>query len=945
MAVASTLPGPNSKFKTCYKPFRSWQPIHNNGQAALAGGADILFSTLDQSVVITHLNSGKKLQTIEADSSSVTSICCTTTCPKLQPTILFLIAFRSLAIRIYALHRPTDSQPLGKLELVKTTSRAHEAPISTSRSDPTASVFATGDTAGVVRIWDARAGHCTHVFKGHGGIVSALCFDIDLKVNRTRLAVGSGDCRIKLWDLSNKNLIGLFEGAHLSIIRGLEISPDGLKMISGSRDKVLNVWSLSNSDNPGQILKTIPIYESIESIGLIHPTSSESSLSKPKSKDKLNSKKKRKIDNPLMVYTAGDKGIIRIWDLESGNSINSEIDLSNEPDILRASIFDARLDPITNTLLVNKIDQSFSFFNIPSLQLVRQVVGSHDEIIDISLLKSSPLADNPSHLVVATNSPLVRILEIDENKNDCRMLSGHSDIVLCLAKSQDQSWFVSGSKDKTARIWKMIQNNKSGASTVNMDWRCVGICEGHVQSLGALSLAEFVGIDGKPITLLATASQDRTVKLWDLSLLSTQNNQGIEQHLMPQKLKSLMTMQIHDKDINSTDFSADCKLFGSGSQDRLAKIFSLDHSSSMGTTLKLMVTLKGHKRGVWSIKFSHHDKFVLTGSGDCTIRLWSTDNRNVNKESQSSGFGSCLKTFEGHSNAILRLNFLDNGQQIVSTSSDCLVKIWDIKTQICVVTLGDESEEGDFEFQNNTRTDAMNHDGKIWGLDVVDEAGSRLITAGADSKIIFWKDETEALEQNRLKAKVAEIELNQDVENYIQLKEYGVVINLLIKLDKPVKLLRLLTDLASNEKSDEFGNQEIDSITGSTKVDEAIENLPSGQLLKLLEYVRNWNSMTKTADIGQRVLHAIVKTRTSDEILECLSKTEAFELSLPDEINGNGEIDENESSQKKVMNNKLKLKQILDSLLPYTERHLIRVEKFVQEASVVQYLLNQMGEC
>ncbi|PLW10197.1 hypothetical protein PCANC_25416 [Puccinia coronata f. sp. avenae] len=97
-----------------------------------------------------------------------------------QPTAFLLIAYRSLSVWIYSIQASNLPNSPPQVDLIRTTSRAHEAPISVSTSDPTGRLFATGDTAGVVRVWDARAGYCTHVFKGHGGIISALHFDIDL---------------------------------------------------------------------------------------------------------------------------------------------------------------------------------------------------------------------------------------------------------------------------------------------------------------------------------------------------------------------------------------------------------------------------------------------------------------------------------------------------------------------------------------------------------------------------------------------------------------------------------------------------------------------------------------------------------------------------------------------------------------------------------------------
>lgn len=123
-----------------------------------------------------------------------------------------------------------------------------------------------------------------------------------------------------------------------------------------------------------------------------------------------------------------------------------------------------------------------------------------------------------------------------------------------------------------------------------------------------------------------TASQDRTAKIWDLSSLAEDSERQDQDEV--KGLRSLTTQKIHDKDINSLDISPNDKLLVSGSQDRTAKLFSIDYekkgknSESKGKLTQLGV-FKGHKRGVWSVKFSSTDQCLATASGDRTVKLWS----------------------------------------------------------------------------------------------------------------------------------------------------------------------------------------------------------------------------------------------------------------------------------------------------------------------------------
>lgn len=104
----------------------------------------------------------------------------------------------------------------------------------------------------------------------------------------------------------------------------------------------------------------------------------------------------------------------------------------------------------------------------------------------------------------------------------------------------------------------------------------------------------------------------------------------------------------------------------------------------------------------------------MTASADKTLKLWSLRD------------GSCLKTFEGHSNSILNCQFLASALQFVSSSSDGLLKVWNVSSGECSFTL-----DGD-------------HEDKIWALDVGGDDSEVIVSGSAsDAKICVWKDYTD----------------------------------------------------------------------------------------------------------------------------------------------------------------------------------------------------------
>lgn len=237
------------------------------------------------------------------DTSDVTTLALAT--ESAASAGILLVAHRSLALRFYS---------VDDFSLIRSVARAHDAPIIVSASDPTGALFATGSADGMVKVWDAIHGHCTHVFRGHGGVVSALYFDINPS-RAPRLFTASDDCRVRGWDLQSRKSLFVLEG-HSSVVRGLAVTQDGSMLVSGGRDRVYSVWELPS----GNLKQTIPVFETLEALGIVQVEADEAAdEGTVKGKGK---KKAQRQTQKQYVWTAGDSGRIRMWDLETGQEAN-----------------------------------------------------------------------------------------------------------------------------------------------------------------------------------------------------------------------------------------------------------------------------------------------------------------------------------------------------------------------------------------------------------------------------------------------------------------------------------------------------------------------------------------------------------------------------------------------------------------------------------------------
>jgi U3 small nucleolar RNA-associated protein 13 len=143
-------------------------------------------------------------------------------------------------------------------------------------------------------------------------------------------------------------------------------------------------------------------------------------------------------------------------------------------------------------------------------------------------------------------------------------------------------------------------------------------------------------------------------------------------------------------------------------------------------------------------------------------------------------------------------------------------------------------------------------------------------------------------------------------------------------MQQPGRLLSLFRSVRGGLNIE--GLSQAKSFTGSPAVDEVIRTMAAEDLITLIKFVRDWNSNAKTSEIAQEVLYAIVKLRPAEEIMEMFGPQTALggEEQLTDVGGG--------------------LKEIVDGLIPYTERHLARMERLIQESYVVDFLLEEMDQ-
>ncbi|KAK7184097.1 hypothetical protein DPSP01_001263 [Paraphaeosphaeria sporulosa] len=873
--------------RTTYDIERTLQPIYSGGSIALSEDGRILAACLGEDALITDVTNGKELGRVEGDGEPITALILTPSASHL------IVCSRSTSMHIYSLSPSETEDGTIELELLRSL-RPHTSPVVTLAVDKTGTLLATGGADGIVKVWDIRAGYTTHTFHGRGGVISALHFfqvevagkedagDSSKKRKRQsqqdasaetdgaestleyRLASGAEDGKIHIWDLHKRKPAAVLD-SHVSVVRALDFSPEQNTLVSGSRDKTLILWDAKK----WKVKRTIAVLETLESAGFVA--------------------------GGHLTYSGGENGRIRLWSSETSQEITRE----QEPGIETDAIVEVLHYPDLPYIISVHADQVLNFHSLSSVEsplveeiidplpVFRRVSGTHDEVIDLAYIGS-----DKSLLALNTNSEDVRIVALkDDGTNetaaegkyigaDVALLKGHEDLIISLDVDWSGHWLATGSKDNTARLWRIDPENDS--------YTCAAVLTGHAESLGAIALphaappessAAYTDPLANPPAFLITGSQDRTIKRWDTS------------KDMKQKLRAKYTRKAHDKDINAVDIDPSSTLFASASQDRTVKIYSAADGEAVGV-------LRGHRRGVWTVKFQPKESqvtgsggkgLIATGSADKTVKIWSLADY------------SCLLTLEGHSNSVLKLAWLPyrpvdardkRGSQVASAAGDGLVKIWDSSSGETMSTLD-------------------NHTDRVWAL-AAQLSNGALVSGGADSVITFWKDTTSATLEAATTAETERVELDQKLQNYAFAGNYREAITLALQMDQPGRLFSLFKSVVESETPDEG------SLTGLIAVDEVVGNLADEQLYKLLLRLRDWNTNVRSAPVAQKILWAVVKSYPASRLSS---------LRPAGKVGAKGS-----------------LKDVLDAIRAYSERHYKRVEELVDESYLLDFTLREMDE-
>ncbi|CAE6513127.1 unnamed protein product [Rhizoctonia solani] len=503
----------------------------------------------------------------------------------------------------------------------------------------------------------------------------AVVYSMAISPDGDRIAVGSADGSIHVYDIHTGAIIsGSFKG-HTRDVSDVEFSPDGTQIVSCSPDKTVIIWD----SHSGSIVHG-PLHGHTDWISSVAFSP----------------------DGNRVVSGSDDQTVI-VWDIHTGAIV---------------------LGP-----LQGHTDRVFSVAFSPDNQLIASCSGDHTiRLWDAytGAAKAEPLkghsgevngvafSPNGSQLVSCSDDKTIRVWDTQTGTAIGQPFEGHKSRIWTVAFSSDGTYIVSGGLEDDGTI--MVWETRTGSVVL-------GPLHGHtsvIQSVG------FLPDDSRVVS----CSSDKTIRIWDVQSKHGQPNPpGARETPVGPIMFSLDNTQFVSNSssgalrIWDTSTGASISPPFKGQAD-----FNIIHSVAFSPQGSHVVTgandfsirvwdvltgdaisqpLKGHQGPIRCIVFSPDGTHICSGSEDFTARIWDI------KAGVMIG-----QPYEGHTGSVQSVSYSPDGTQLASGSADYTVRVWNVSTSTLVHTLS--------EHESSVLSVAFSPD------------GSHIVSGSTDGRVYLW---------------------------------------------------------------------------------------------------------------------------------------------------------------------------------------------------------------
>ncbi|KAL3366453.1 hypothetical protein AABB24_011235 [Solanum stoloniferum] len=210
-----------------------------------------------------------------------------------------------------------------------------------------------------------------------------------------------------------------------------------------------------------------------------------------------------------------------------------------------------------------------------------QTMAQSFEVTELPV-RSAKFIARKQWIVAGSDDMFIRVYNYN-TMDKVKVFEAHTDYIRCVAVHPTLPYVLSSSDDMLIKLWDWEKG-----------WVCTQIFEGHSHYVMQVTF------NPKDTNTFASASLDRTIKIWNLG--SPDPN---------------FTLDAHLKGVNCVDYftGGDKPFLITGSDDHTAKVWDYQ-------TRSCVQTLEGHTHNVSAVCFHPDLPIIMTGSEDGTVRIW-----------------------------------------------------------------------------------------------------------------------------------------------------------------------------------------------------------------------------------------------------------------------------------------------------------------------------------
>jgi WD40 repeat protein len=373
----------------------------------------------------------------------------------------------------------------------------------------------SGSEDKTVRAWDLSAGRCIAVLEGHADRVHCVALSED---GRTALS-GSWDNTVRVWDLTQGISTSILEG-HTDAVLSVALSKDGRAAVSGSGDKTVRVWNLAS----GRCIAVLEEHtDAVMSVAL-------------------------SADGRTAVSGSIDR-TVRVWDLSAGHCTAVLEGHTGRVDCVA-------LSADGQAAASGSGDMKVRAWNLASGHCTAVLEGHTDAVMSVALSKDGQVAvsgsvdktvrvwkldtacrseTKPQKLARWLKRVVTQLGHFDAKPNPVAkttarctaILEGHAGYISSVALSADGRVALSGSFDKTVRLWDLTSGS------------CTAMPQKRTLRVENVRLSE----DGQTAV---SREYEGTVRVWDLSTgLCTATHQRGSEGARDASLKARVSWPLH----------------------------------------------------------------------------------------------------------------------------------------------------------------------------------------------------------------------------------------------------------------------------------------------------------------------------------------------------------------------------------------------------------------